>query len=112
MEEKEFFMPDLDKDVAIEKWNEFNKIVNGDSANDYSIPVYEFSYKNKRGRHSIARVGEPFDETNKIILAIVQSDNGMVVYTKENLGESNQIIEKYNRGAEKLFTGLSEGKED
>ena len=106
MNEKEFFMPGIEKDEAIKKWKEFHKQVN--KKNEFTIPVYEFSYDDEEGRHRSMKIDGYFKETSKKIIAIVQSESGMAIYTEDHSNNPNCIIKEYNKGAEELFMERSD----
>ena len=91
---KDFFMPNLEDIEARQKWNEFNKLVNGNDADDFKVPIESIRYP-KNG-FEIERVGDcsSYDrvKSSRKVIAIVESNEIITVFTDDN--ENHTLIKK------------------
>ncbi len=88
-----FFMPDISDDKARIKWNEFNKQINGENFVDYKIPIEAVRYR-INGKIAIDRIGELSSNNSKKVIAIVESNETLTVFTDDNGLIKQHIIDK------------------
>lgn len=89
-----FIMPGFDEITGRDKWNQLNELINGNDAHNYIIPVESVRYLID-DKYALDRVGEPSSHNSKMVIAIVESDEKLTVFTDVNGGLMRHAILKY-----------------
>jgi hypothetical protein len=91
-----FFFPGFVGESASDELNKLNKSVNDHNANDFKMPNESIRYR--IGEKSVLdRVGEFSSFNSKLVVAIVESDNCITVYSKDNDSLLRYVVDKHDR---------------
>lgn len=90
-----FFMPNIDEITARDKWNELNKLTNGNEAQKFKVPVESVRYVINE-KYALDRVGELSSYNSKMVMAIIQSDEKLTVFTDFNGYLNSHVVDRYD----------------
>ena len=92
-----FFMPNIDEITARDKWNELNKSINGSDAHRFS-PVESVRYV-INDRSALDRVGEPSLYNSKKVMAIIESDDKITVFSGDDCSMKHVLdkVDEYGK---------------